>query len=121
MQALGRKWIVPGLLIVLLAGCGGESTPAPTTAQIGTAVKERFDSFVETALKNPKQAATEMTILMESLDAYARDYGGAFVELRDMTKAAIPEVQKAKNKLELEGILGKLQAKANEIATSPAK
>lgn len=121
MSILSRRWITPGLLLITLAGCGGESTPPPTVSQIATTAKERLDGYVESALKNPKQAGDQLTVLLESLDGYAKEYGGGFVELRDMAKAMVPEVQKAKNKLELEGILAKLQNKMNEIASSPAK
>ena len=81
--------------------------------------KQRIDGFVETSLKNPKQAKVDLEILMESLDSYARDYDGKFVELRDLAKASVPEVEKAKTKLELEAVLAKIQNKANEIASQP--
>lgn len=121
MSLLSLRWIAPGLLLILLAGCGRESSPPPSVSQVATTAKERLDGFVEAALKNPKQAGDQLTILLESLDAYAKEYGGGFVELRDMAKAMVPEVKNAKNKLELEGMLGKLQNKMNEIAASPGK
>lgn len=72
-----------GLLFVV--GCG-ENSPPPASTEISTSAKQQVAEFIAFAKKNPKQAGTQCQMLLESTEAYVRDFGEGFQPLHDAVK-----------------------------------
>ncbi len=102
----------------VLPGCGGPSAPPPSETQKSEVAKKTIDDFVAAAKKSPKMAAQNLTILMESLDAYANDYAGPYIELRDAAKELLSLYQSSAAKDKINAQLEVLQQKANALSTA---
>ncbi|WP_417388207.1 hypothetical protein [Gimesia sp.] len=102
----------------VLTGCGAPSSPPPTETQKSDVAKKSVDEFVAAAKKKPKEAAQNLTILMESLDAYANEYEGPYIELRDAAKELLSLYQSSAAKDKIDAQLEVLQQKANALASA---
>lgn len=99
-------------------GCGGgQSVPPPSDTEIGQMAKTRVAEFVQKTKTQPKAAASNLALLLESLDAFASQYGGPYVELRDTAKQLQGMYQRKASKQEIEGQLGKLTQQADALPT----
>jgi hypothetical protein len=108
-------WIV--CLCLFSVGCSDTAAP-PQTNEIATMAQSQVQSFVESANQQPRRAAAELDMMMESLDAYANDFGGEFVQLRD-TAAQLKELYASEaSQSELESQLEKLLTEANALTES---
>lgn len=99
---------------LLLSGCGsnGPNMPPPHMTEIGQMAKNQVSELVETAKARPAAAASQLNLLLESLDSYAVDHGGAFVELRDTAKELQEIYQRKAPKQEIDRQLDKLARQA---------
>ncbi|HAH49540.1 hypothetical protein [Gimesia sp.] len=102
----------------VLTGCGGPSAPPPSETQKSEVAKKSIDDFVAAAKKSPRTAAQDLTILMESLDAYASEYGGPYIELRDAAKELLALYQSSAAKDKIDAQLEVLQQKANALSSA---
>lgn len=104
------------LCALFLTGCdsGIPTVPPPSDTEIGQMAKTRVNGFVQKAKAQPAKAASELTLLLESLEAFAHDQGGPYVELRDTAKQLQAMYQRKAPKQEIEGQLDKL---AHQAAT----
>ncbi|MEN6498589.1 MAG: hypothetical protein ABFD16_30155 [Thermoguttaceae bacterium] len=105
------------LCALFLAGCGtgGPTAPPPSDTEIGQMAKTRVAEFVQKTKTQPKAAASNLALLLESLDAFAAQYGGPYVELRDTAKQLQGMYQRKASKQEIEGQLGKLTQQADAL------
>ncbi len=103
------------LVVPLFIGCAGGSAPKPKTAEIANSAKANVDQTVEQILESPQSAHAEVGLLIESLEAHAREYGGSFKELLDTAKSVQSELSGKPDKERLESILGRLTAAANKL------
>ncbi|MCA9004787.1 MAG: hypothetical protein KDA70_05890 [Planctomycetaceae bacterium] len=106
------------LASTILAACGSPSAPPPTDSQKSDVAKKSVDDFVAAAKKKPKEAAQNLTILMESLDAYANEFEGPYIELRDAAKELLSLYQSSAAKDKIDAQLEVLQQKANSLASA---
>ncbi len=87
---MGRVFSVALVFVLAFAGCGKTAAPAPTKEKMSTETKSMVDQFVDKARK--KQAGvSELTVLLETLEARAKDLGGghqAVVEAAKKLQAA---------------------------------
>lgn len=107
------------LLIVApftLNGCGGTSTPPPEEQAVASQAKSQIDEFVELAMSDQKKAATESSILLESLEGLANEYGEPYVAIFEQGKVVEQKYQSNASKSEIEAELKKLQ----DLASAPA-
>lgn len=112
---MNARLAAPLLLGALfLAGCGGggPSAPPPSDTELGQMAKTRVNAFVEKAKARPATAASELALLLESLEAFAADRSGPYVELRDTAKQLQAMYQRKAPKQEIEGQLQKLTQQA---------
>lgn len=115
---MNARLAAPLLLCVLfLAGCGtgGPTAPPPSTTEIGQMAKTRVADFVQKAKTQPKTTASDLALLLESLDAFASQYGGPYVELRDTAKTLQGMYHRKANKQEIDTQLGKLTQQASAL------
>jgi hypothetical protein len=102
--------------LLSLSGCGGPATaPPPEAAVVGSGAKALVEQFVQNARANPAAAAGELSVLMESLDSYAAQQAGPFVELRDTARELQGLLAKPASKPEIDAQLDKLLAKAQAL------
>tara|TARA_R110002111_G_scaffold227346_2_gene288879 strand:- start:1213 stop:1590 length:378 start_codon:yes stop_codon:yes gene_type:complete len=104
------------LLTIALAGCGSPSALPPSEAQKSEVAQKSIDDFIASATKNPKGAAQELSILMESLEAYATEYQGAYTELRDAAKELQSLYQSGAPKDKIQAQLEVLKQKAAALS-----
>tara|TARA_R110002074_G_scaffold228492_2_gene400175 strand:+ start:26 stop:403 length:378 start_codon:yes stop_codon:yes gene_type:complete len=98
-------------------GCGGrESSPPPTETEKSKVAQKSIDDFIAAAKKSPKQAAQNLSILMESLEAYASEYEGPYIELRDAAKELLSLYQSSAAKDKIDAQLEVLQQKASALS-----
>ena len=122
--ALGKSLIscVALILVMLsLTACGGElSVPPPSATQKSEMAQKSIEAFITSAKKSPKAAARELSILMESLDAYATEFEGPYVALRDSAKELLGlyESKAAKDKINAQ--LDVLKQKADALSSGVA-
>lgn len=73
-------------LSLAFSGCSGDSAPPPQKAEIAAQARTTVQSFLETARKAPKRAGQEATILLESLEAMATEYGEPYTVLLEKAR-----------------------------------
>ncbi|MEZ6125631.1 MAG: hypothetical protein R3C49_21005 [Planctomycetaceae bacterium] len=71
-------------LFLAAAGCGNGQPVAerPQPVEISQTAKQQLADFIALVEKSPAKAKAEGPILMESMDAYAVDYGEEFAAVR---------------------------------------
>lgn len=107
------------MITCTLTGCGGrESSPPPSQNEQSEMAQKSIDEFIASAKKSPKTAAQNLTILMESLDAYASEYGGPYIELRDAAKELLSLYQSSAAKDKIDAQLEVLQQKASALSSA---
>lgn len=102
----------------VLTGCGAPSAPPPTETQKSEVAKKSVDEFIVAAKKSPKTAAEQLAILMESLESYASEYQGPYIELRDAAKELLSLYQSSAAKDKIDAQLEVLQQKANALSAA---
>jgi outer membrane PBP1 activator LpoA protein len=101
------------VLALFLAGCGSDKTaPPPSKSDVAAQTKAQVDEFVQKAKQNPQTAASDLELLIESLDARAADSGGAYGGLRDAAKELLAMYQRSAGQAEISGQLDKLSQAA---------
>ncbi|QDT90325.1 hypothetical protein [Gimesia algae] len=118
---LCRRLICLAMLLLfspILTGCGAPSAPPPSETQKSEVAKKSIDEFVAAAKKSPKTAEKDLTILMESLDAYASEYEGPYIDLRDAAKELLSLYQSSAAKDKIDAQLEVLQQKANALSSA---
>lgn len=106
------------LLTIVFTGCGGPAAPPPSESQKSEVAQKSVEAFIASAKKKPKNAAQELSILMESLDAYASEYEGAYIELRDSAKALLSLYQSSASKDKIQAQLDVLKQKADALSST---
>lgn len=102
------------LCALILTGCGDgvPTVPPPSDAEMGQMAKTRINEFIQKAKSRPATAASDLALLLESLEAFANDRSGPYVELRDTAKELQGMYQRKAPKQEIEGQLQKLAQQA---------
>lgn len=77
-------WLV--LLAFVLAGCGGTKAPAPTKDTMSAETKAMVGQFVDKA-RNKQAGAAELSVLLETLEGRAREFGEGHQQVLDAAKA----------------------------------
>ncbi len=109
------------LVMFALTACGGApSAPPPSETEKSAAAQKSIDDFIAAAKKKPKSAAQELTVLMESLDAYATEYEGPYVALRDSAKELLGLYESKASKDKINAQLDVLKQKAGALASGGA-
>ena len=116
----GRR-LICGLAIVVLTtaltGCGGPpSSPPPSETEKSEVAQKSIDDFIASAKKNPKGAAQQLSVLMESLEAYASEYQGPYIALRDEAKKLLEMYQNSADKDKINAQLEVLKQKADALS-----
>lgn len=90
------------LLTTIVTACGGTSAPPQAESTRNEIAKKSVEEFIASAKKRPKSAAQNLSVLMESLDAYASEYEGPYIQLRDTAKElqSLYQSSAAKDKIE---------------------
>lgn len=101
-----------GLLLVFSLGCNSDSAPPPAEAEIGQQAKAQINQFVEQARTQPKTAPERLSILMESLQSYASQYEGPYVELHATAQELHAMYQRSAGADEIKQQLDKLSQQA---------
>jgi hypothetical protein len=105
------------LLTVSVVGCGGPpSTPPPSETEKSDMVQKSIDEFIASAKKQPKAAAQNLSVLMESLEAYASEFEGPYVALRDEAKKLLEMYQSSAAKDKINAQLELLKQKADALS-----
>ncbi len=104
------------LMTLLISGCGGSSAAPSTATEKSQMATKSIEQFVVAAKKRPKAAAQNLTVLMESLDAYANDHSEPFVELRNTAQELLSLYQGAAAKEKIKMQLELLQQKAAALS-----
>lgn len=97
-------------------GCGDASRRQ--SKEIAVQTKQNIDDAVTQILESPDSAATNVAILIESLEAQARDYGGPFNKLLETAKSVQFELERSPDNLKVESELGRLTAAAEEVVNA---
>lgn len=106
------------LLCFTLCGCGKKTSPPPEQNEIANQAKALVKDFVESTKANPKNAANDAAILLESLEALANDFGEPYVALLEQGRVVEQKYQSKAPKAEIEAELAKLQELASGTASS---
>lgn len=117
----GRSLVYTGLLLLTITwftGCGGPSAPPPSDAQKSEVAQKTVEEFIASAKKNPKAAPQNLSILMESLEAYANEYEGPYVELRDAAQELATLYQNSADKGKISTQLEVLQQKSAALSSA---
>lgn len=81
------RWQPLMILCLVAAGCTTDSAPPPAETLQGTEAKRIILAYVQKAKRAPATAANDLSVLRESLDAYAANASGAsaetYVKIRD--------------------------------------
>ncbi|MCR9230768.1 MAG: hypothetical protein NXI29_07120 [bacterium] len=105
------------LFTVSLTGCGGPpSTPPPSDTEKSEMVQKSIDEFIASAKKQPKAAAQNLSILMESLESYATEFEGPYIEVRDEAKKLQELYQSSAAKDKIAAQLEVLKQKASSLS-----
>lgn len=106
------------LFTIVFTGCGGPAAPPPSESQKSEVAQKSIEAFIASAKKKPKNAAQELSILMESLDAYASEYEGPYIELRDSAKTLLSLYQSSASKDKIQAQLDVLKQKADALSST---
>ena len=107
------------LVMFALTACGGApSAPPPSEAKKSETAQKSIEDFITAAKKSPKTAAQELSVLMESLDAYATEYEGPYVALRDSAKELLGLYESKASKDKINAQLDVLKQKADALSTA---
>ena len=79
-------------------------------------VQKSIDEFIASAKKQPKAAAQNLSVLMESLEAYASEFEGPYVALRDEAKKLLEMYQSSAAKDKINAQLELLKQKADALS-----
>ncbi|QDT26253.1 hypothetical protein Enr10x_15540 [Gimesia panareensis] len=119
-MASGRRLVCCLALFIFtvsLPACGGPpSMPPPTDSEQSEVAQKSIDDFIAAARKEPKQAAQKLSILMESLEAYASEFQGPYVELRDEAKKLLDMYQNSAAKEKIDAQLDVFKQKSDALS-----
>lgn len=119
-MASGRRLVCCLALFIFtvsLAGCGGPpTTPPATDSEQSEVAQKSIDDFIAAAKKQPKEAAQNLSILMESLEAYASEFQGPYVELRDEAKKLLDMYQNSAARDKVDAQLDVLKQKSDALS-----
>ena len=106
------------LVLACTLGCGptGNRGPAPDLSMMSKSVSDAVNDFVAQAKKSPAQAPQKLAILMESLEADARDFGAGFVTVRDAAQELKSLYERKAPTAEIDAQLDKLKAQADALS-----
>lgn len=110
-----------GLALVALTasvGCFGEHTPPPAKLDALADLQKSVEATSDRIMKNPKLATAEVSLLLESVEGYAKSYGEPFVEFRELVKDVLAKLQGQTNKLQIESEVGRMKSRLSELAKS---
>lgn len=98
-----RRCLFLLLGLVFFAACTSDKTaPPPPAEETARAVKTQVDQFLAAAKVQPKSAPKQLALLLESLEARARDDAGRYAGLLDAAKALQTKYQAKANPAEIE-------------------
>lgn len=115
----GKRLVCCSILFLFttaLTGCGGPSAPPPSETTKSEVAQKSIDEFIASAKKSPKSATQNLSILIESLDAYASEYQGPYIELRDAAKELSSLYQSAASKDKIQAQIDVLKQKADALS-----
>ena len=115
--SLSVRWKSIGLwagLVMVSLGCSGcrsqNAAPKPTSSEAGNLVRANVVASLERIAKVPAEAKQEISILIESLEGYARDFRGPFESLLAVAKEVQGEIQNASDAKGIQNATDKLKA-----------
>ena len=103
------------LMTTVLTACGGPSAPPQAEHTRNEVAKKSVEEFVASARKSPKTAAQDLSVLMESLEAYASEFQGPYIQLRDTAKELQSLYQSSAAKDKIEAQLDALKQQAESL------
>ncbi|QDV49690.1 hypothetical protein [Gimesia fumaroli] len=103
------------LLMTVLTACGGPAAAPQAEHTRNEVAQKSVEEFVASAKKNPKNAAQNLSVLMESLEAYASEYEGPYIQLRDTAKELQSLYQSSAAKDKIEAQLDALKQQAESL------
>ncbi len=114
-MSIQKLLVLLSLICVVATGCGSENASAPKSSETAAAAKQQIDKAVSQITQSPATASNDLGLLLESLEAYARDYGGPFKDLLETAKSVQSELNGKPDQSKLESELGRLTAAANKL------
>ena len=99
-----------------MSGCNGDSAPPPAQTEVAAQARSAVQTFLETARKAPKRAGQEATILLESLEAMANEYGEPYTVLLEKAQNVEAKYKANAPKGEIEAALETLE---QQVASLP--
>jgi hypothetical protein len=115
------SWMKPlalfALIVVLCPGCQSHDPP-PDPDEFADAAQKRVQAFVEAARQNSQDAPQQLSLLMESLDSYAEQHQGAYVQLRDTAQDLQTLYANDGSRTDIEAKLNELDTQAKELKNS---
>jgi hypothetical protein len=106
-----RLMLFPVLLAAMALGCG-ERAAAPTANETATTVRKSVQSVADRVVKAPRSASIELTMLLESLEAHAKQQGGEYEELFALAQEVKGKLGDKPTPQQVEAEFGKLTSKA---------
>ena len=107
------------LLAALAFGGCSESTPPPSAEQTGSVAKQSILEFSAAAKRNPKQAKSNLSVLMESFDGYVASTNGPekdqYAQIQATAKDLLGLYEKSAPKAEIDAKLEQLTTQANAL------
>jgi hypothetical protein len=98
-----------------LAGCGPKAAP-PAKDKVAAETKSMVSQFVEKAkTQPPKAVATDLTVLIENLEARAKAQGGAHQQVLDAAKELQKNLQGSPARAQINQQLDKLNQAASSL------
>ena len=82
-------------------------------------IQTRVYEFITLAEKSPAKAPADLAMLKESLDAYAQDFGGGFIQLRDAASELERLYASSAGKSEIDAQLKTLKSLAGSVSSPP--
>lgn len=103
------------LMTAVFAACGGREAPPQSEHTRNEVAQKSVEEFVASAKKSPKEAAQNLSVLMESLEAYASEYEGPYIKLRDTAKELQALYQSAAAQDKIDAQLDALKQQAESL------
>lgn len=113
-HALGRLTVLA--LVLSASSCGEPKLPKIQRPYVAVA-ETRFNTFVETAKKNPQKAIKEWDAIVKEIGEQALQNGGPFRQLHSLAMEATPKVKRSRNGRDLEAALSMVKDKIEEMKT----
>jgi hypothetical protein len=109
-----RHLALLALAVALCAGCQSPDPP-PDPDEFADAAQKRVSEFVVRARANPQDAPQDLALLMESLDSYAEQHQGGYVQLRDTAQKLQTLYANNGGRTDIDATLSELETEAKGL------